>query len=206
MSFSEPVEPVESAEPVAPTGPHRPVAPVFTGATAFREGDESGARSMRPAVLLVATGLLATMGWVGVYLMAFGSGDASASAERSIPVGLTPGASADQAAGTSAAKKMFVAAKARAAAKALPKGKLNDNDKRLALKRFTDAIGLDLSTTASPPAAARSACRLLGTGTEPEHLVEGVAKGGKISKAQSRAFLFGATSIYCPGEAKPFRR
>lgn len=161
--------------------------------------------SKQTLALAVVTAVLATMGWVGVYLVAFGTGDASAAGQHSVPVGLTPGAVAERV-GAREAAAASIAGRARAAAKKLPKGKLTHNQRRLALQAYTEAIGLDLSRSASPATAARSACRLLGTGTEPEDLVVGVAKGGQLTKAQSRAFLLGATTLYCPKEAKPFRR
>ncbi|MGQ0467207.1 MAG: DUF732 domain-containing protein [Sporichthyaceae bacterium] len=157
------------------------------------------------AVLAVVTAVLATMGWVGVYMVAFGAGDASAAGKSAVPVGLTPGASVERVTGKPVAPAS-VAARARAEVKKLPQGKLSNNQKRLALQAYTEAIGLDLSGSASPASAARSACRLLGTGTEPQDLVDGVAQGGQLTKAQSRAFLLGATTLYCPKEAKPFRR
>lgn len=157
------------------------------------------------AILAVVTAVLATMGWVAVYMVAVGASDASAAGQNSVPVGLTPGASTERVAGKTAPPSS-VAARARAEARKLPKGKLTNNQRRLALRAYTEAIGLDLSHSASPAAAARSACRLLGTGTEPEDLVVGVAEGGQLTKAQGRAFLLGATTLYCPKEAKPFRR
>ena len=164
---------------------------------------------VRTAAILVATGVLATLGWIGVYLMAFGNGDAAAdvaSAQNSVPVGLTPGGTADFVVDPSTGQKLSTAARARAAAAELPKGQLTQQQKRIALQNYTAAIGLDLTNAASPTTAARSACRLLGTGTEPEDLVKGVAKGGRITKAKSRAFLLGATMLYCPTESKPFKR
>lgn len=166
------------------------------------------ARPARTAALVVATAALATMGWLGVYLMAFGTDDASATPERTVPVGLTPGGLEDRpgVAASGGAKQPSLAARARAAAAKMPKGRLGYNEGRIALRTYTDAVGLDLSNTASPTNAARSACRLLGTGTEPKDLVAGVAEGGRITKAESRAFLLGAATLYCPKEAKAFDR
>lgn len=166
------------------------------------------ARPARAAALVAGAAALATMGWIGVYLMAFGTDDASAVPERTVPVGLTPGGTVDRpdigkSFGT---KQPALAARARAAAAKMPKGRLSYNESRIALRKYTDAIGLDLSNTASPANAARSACQLLGTGTEPKDLIAGVAKGGRITKAESRAFLLGAATLYCPKEAKAFDR
>jgi hypothetical protein len=217
---------MSAADPVAPAAYQKPVdlmkqavaelaqasAPAAAGVPAQRPVQLLSAslppRKMRAAVILVATAVIATLGWVGVYLMAFSSGDAAAdvAARNSVPVGVTPGGSADFVIDPKTGKKMSMGARARAAAAKLPKGELTQEQKRIALQNYTLAIGLDLSNAASPTTAARSACRMLGTGTEPEDLVTGVARGGRIAKAQSRAFLLGATLLYCPSESKAFVR
>ena len=38
----------------------------------------------------------------------------------------------------------------------------------------------------------------------PDDLVTGVADGAKVSDDQARAFLVGATTLYCPKYAKQF--
>lgn len=218
MSAAEPVEPAASPKPVdlmreavAGLGEASPTSTSVESSPAPVQLPNPllpQPRKARAAVILVATAVLATLGWVGVYLMAFGSGDAAAdvAARNSVPVGVTPGGTADFGIDPATGKKMSIGALARAAAAKLPKGDLTQQQKRIALQKYTEAIGLDLSTAASPTTAARSACRLLGTGTEPEDLVMGVARGGKITKAKSRAFLLGATTLYCPGESKAFLR
>ncbi len=199
----EPVVLISSATPAAAPAPQDGAAPAPLIPVLHLPQEQK----MRAAAILVGTAVLATMGWVGVYLMAFSSDDAAAGVSNSsVPVGLTPGAKVDAPLYDKSGKQISVGAAARAAAAKLPKGNLTQEQKRLALRQYTDAVGLDLSLAASPTTAARSACRLLGTGTEPEDLVRGVAKGGKITRAKSRAFLLGATSIYCPTESKPFLR
>lgn len=218
MSAAEPVEPAASPKPVdlmreAVAGlAEASAAPLSTEAapTPVQLSDSllPQPRKARAAIILVATAVVATLGWVGVYLVAFGSGDAAAdvASRTSVPVGVTPGGTADFVIDPVTGKKMSTGALARAAAAKLPKGDLTQEQKRIALQKYTEAVGLDLSTAASPTTAARSACRLLGTGTEPEDLVKGVARGGKITKAKSRAFLLGATTLYCPSESKAFLR
>jgi hypothetical protein len=214
---------VAPAAPVATAVPSRPIVEPLTVGPVTILQDSTGPlgpgllpvvprprpaepEKMRAAVILVATAVLATLGWVGVYLLAFGTNDASAqqASNSSVPVGVTPGGSEEVVIPAEDGPKLSTAAKARAAVKKLPSSEVSQEQKRIALLKYADAIGLDLSNTASPTTAARSACRMLGTGTEPEDLVKGVAKGGKISRPKARGFLLGATKLYCPKESKPF--
>lgn len=92
---------------------------------------------------------------------------------------------------------------ARAAAAALPSG-LSGSERSEALTGYLTAVGFPLTEVGKPAAAAESACGFLADGAKPDDLVENVSSGG-FSKAESRAFLLGATTLYCKGEAAAFR-
>lgn len=92
------------------------------------------------------------------------------------------------------------------AAAALPKpSSLSTTEKRAALIRYLKTVGVKISSASSPATAASGACTLLKDGTSPTTLINGVATEGGYSKAQSKAFLLGASTLYCPGQAKNFR-
>lgn len=79
------------------------------------------------------------------------------------------------------------------------------SERRSALIRYLKTMGITVTAASSPATAATAACDLLGDGTKPQALINGVASGGEYTKAQSKAFLLGASTLYCPGYAKNFR-
>lgn len=146
---------------------------------------------------VVVTALIA-----GLYL-AFGGND------RTDPLA-TGATGAAAAAGTDAAKP--VAAKPvpltyeQKAVKAADK--LEDvsvSERRSALIKYLKAVGIAVTAQSSPATAATTACDFLGDGYDPNKMVNQVAAGGGYTKAQSKAFLLGASSLYCPSYAKSFR-
>jgi hypothetical protein len=86
----------------------------------------------------------------------------------------------------------------------LPKGTLSTGTKRTALINYLNKIGIKVTADSSPATAASQACQLLGDGYSTSKMVNGVASGGGYTKEQSKAFLRGATSLYCPTYAKNF--
>lgn len=78
-------------------------------------------------------------------------------------------------------------------------------ERRPALIRYLKTMGIPVTAASSPATAATAACDLLGDGTKPQALINGVASGGEFTKAQSQAFLLGASTLYCPSYAKNFR-
>lgn len=92
------------------------------------------------------------------------------------------------------------------AAKAADKLKgVSPAGRRTALIKYLKSVDIKVTAASSPATAATTACTLLGNGTKPQALVNGVASGGEYTKPQSKAFLLGATSLYCPSYAKSFR-
>ena len=92
------------------------------------------------------------------------------------------------------------------AAAALPKASsLSTGEKRSELLKYLKAVGVKVPSAGAPATAASGACTLLKDGTSPTTLINGVATEGGYSKAQSKAFLLGASTLYCPGQAKNFR-
>lgn len=78
-------------------------------------------------------------------------------------------------------------------------------ERRPELLKYLKVVGIKVTAASSPATAATTACDLLGDGTKPQALINGVASGGEYTKAQSKAFLLGATTLYCPSYAKNFR-
>ncbi len=66
-------------------------------------------------------------------------------------------------------------------------------------------MGIQRSADSSPATAATTACDFLGDGYAANKLVNQVAAGGGYTKEQSKAFLLGASTLYCPTYAKNFR-
>lgn len=92
------------------------------------------------------------------------------------------------------------------AAAALPKASsLSTSEKRSELIAYLKTVGVKVPSAGAPATAASNACALLADGTSPTALINGIATEGGYSKAQSKAFLLGASTLYCPGQAKNFR-
>lgn len=92
------------------------------------------------------------------------------------------------------------------AAADLPKASsLSTGEKRSELIAYLKVVGVKVPSAGAPATAASNACTLLSDGTSPTTLINGIAAEGGYSKAQSKAFLLGASTLYCPGQAKNFR-
>lgn len=116
-----------------------------------------------------------------------------------------PAATADKPA-VAKPKPLTYEQKVAKAAAALPKASsLSTGEKRAELIAYLNTVGVKISSKSSPATAASNACALLGDGTSPTALINGIATEGGYSKAQSKAFLLGASTLYCPAQAKNFR-
>ena len=169
---------------------------------------------VRSGARVVAFSVLVTVVVAGTYLMIFGRGGASAQI-------VSPGA--DAGSGALSARPITAptptasptpspnyASTVRAARAKLPTGTLTATTRRSALLKYDSAIGLALGSSSSPVTAAQSACTLLGQGTAAAELADGIVTGAKsngvvLNQAQSRAFLLGATTLYCPKYASRFQ-
>lgn len=157
---------------------------------------ESFGRTVARVLLLslVVTGLVA-----GLY-MAFGGNDntdplatgtnnpAATGAEKPAAVKPEP-LTYEQEAAAAAAKLVGVSPAAR----------------RSALIKYLDKVGIEVTAASSPATAATTACDFLADGYSPKKMVNQVAAGGGYSTQQSKAFLLGASTLYCPSYAKNFR-
>jgi hypothetical protein len=165
--------------------------------------DSAGSRLLREGARVVVLSLVVTSVVGGGYLMMYGRGGAAAQAATGASGTTVSTPAAAQPTPTPSAAASY-ADRVKAAVAALPKGTLDTTARRSALLAFDKAIGLDFGAAASPATAAASACSLLGSGTVPDDLVTGVADGAKLSDDQARAFLVGATTLYCQKYAKQF--
>jgi hypothetical protein len=131
--------------------------------------------------LYVGTGIVALLAWVGIFLLFLGHrGDAATSPwpnKLSVPQQ------------TALAK--------------LPTGKLDDAKRSAALAAFDKAIGVDVSPDEGAQAAT-TACGLLQAKQSPTELVDAAASGGALSPQVARAYLLGATRLYCPANSGVF--
>ena len=114
-------------------------------------------------------------------------------------------AAASAAAPAAAAKPPTYAEQVAAAAAQLPKGTLSTGAKRTALINYLGKVGIKVTAASSPATAATTACGYLGNGYDAKKMIGQVASGGGYTTEQSRAFLLGASSLYCPSYAKNFR-
>jgi hypothetical protein len=131
--------------------------------------------------LYVVTGIVALLAWVGIFLFTFGHrGDAA----------------------TSPWPDKFSVPQQTALAK-LPTGKLDAAKRTEALAAFDKAIGVDVSADEGAQAAT-TACGLLKAKQNPAELVAAAASGGALSPQQARAYLLGATRLFCPSNAALF--
>jgi hypothetical protein len=162
-------------------------------------GEKEGFGRMALRVVVLSLGVTALI--AGLYL-AFGGND------KTDP--LATGTSSQQPAGKAEAaapakpKPLTYQQKVDKAIAALPKGTLSTGAKRTELINYLGKVGIKVSAESSPATAASQACQLLGDGYSASKMVNGVASGGGYTKEQSRAFLRGATSLYCPTYAKNF--
>ncbi|HEX3613037.1 MAG TPA: hypothetical protein VHU88_15225 [Sporichthyaceae bacterium] len=156
----------------------------------------------RAGARIVVMSLMVTALVAGGYLMINGRGGAAAqvttpdSSAAVAPPAPTPTPSA-------AAKPTF-ADKVASAIAALPPGSLSSTQKHTALVAYDKALGFDFGAGGSPATAASTACSLLAGGTKPADLVSGVEDGASLTAAQSRAFLLGASTLYCSKYASNF--
>jgi hypothetical protein len=166
--------------------------------------DESAAvRALREGARIVVMSLIVTAVIGGGYLMIYGRGGAQA--QTAAPqAGTSASAPTVRQPAASPAPKPSYADQVQAALAKLPEGTLDASARRAALVAYDKAIGLNLGSSASPATAAANACTLLARGTVPDDLVTGVADGAKLSDDQARAFLTGATKLYCPKYAGEF--
>jgi hypothetical protein len=158
-------------------------------------------RALRDGARIVVMSLVVTAVIGGGYLMIYGRGaQAQVAGGHAAP---SIGAPAAQPTSTPSAAPSF-ADQVQAAVVKLPKGTLDTTARRTALVAYDTAVGLDFGPSGSPATAAANACSLLAGGTVPDDLVTGVADGAKLSDDQARAFLLGASTLYCPKYAADF--
>lgn len=156
----------------------------------------------RMAVRVVLLSLVVTALVAGLY-MAFGGNDKT----DPLATGNTtqqPAAGGAQKPVATKPQPLTYAQKVDKAIASLPKGTLSTGAKRTALISYLGKVGIKVTAESSPATAASQACQLLGDGYSASKMVNGVASGGGYTKEQSKAFLRGATSLYCPTYAKNF--
>jgi hypothetical protein len=91
----------------------------------------------------------------------------------------------------------------QAAVNKLPTGSMDANKRSAALAAFDKAIGVDVSADEGAEAAG-TACGLLQAKQNPSELVSAAASGGALTPQVARAYLLGATTLYCPKLAPLF--
>ncbi len=155
----------------------------------------------RMAARVILLSLVVTALVAGLY-MAFGGGDKA----DPLAAGTTTQQPAKAAVKAPAVKPqpLTYAQKVDNAIAALPKGSLSTSAKRTALVNYLNKVGIKVTAASSPATAAGQACSFLGNGYAPSKMVTEVAKGGGYTKDQSKAFLRGASTLYCPTYAKNF--
>ena len=172
----------------------------------YSEKESFGRMAARVLMLSVmVTALIA-----GLYMVFGGNSGtdplaAGNSADKPAAVAEKPAAVAEKPAPVKP-KPLTYEEKVAKAAAALPKASsLSTGEKRSELLKYLKAVGVKVPSAGAPATAASGACTLLKDGTSPTTLINGVATEGGYSKAQSKAFLLGASTLYCPGQAKNFR-
>lgn len=153
----------------------------------------------RTALRVVLLSVVVTALIAGLYAMFGGSGSdplAAQGASTSNSTGAKTPAKAE------AAKPLTYGELAVKRAAKLSSASGTNRDK---LIDFLNQMDIKITAASSPATAATTACSLLKDGTSPKSLINGVSDGGEYTKAQSQAFLLGATTLYCPSQAKNFR-
>lgn len=153
----------------------------------------------RSAVRVVLLSIVVTALVAGLYA-AFGGNSADPLAGQ----GAGNTAAAPAVKGVEAAKPLSYEEKSKALAAKLPRN-ADTAERRSALLKYLKKMDIKVTAASSPATAASQACTLLRGGTSASELVKGVASGGEYTKAQSRAFLLGASSLYCSDQARKFR-
>jgi hypothetical protein len=143
---------------------------------------------------LVVTALVA-----GLY-MAFG-GNKTTDPLAGVPAS-QPATTADQPSAVKPAPLTYEQKVAKAADKLVGVSSAN---RRTELIKYLKVAGIPVTAESSPATAATTACGFLADGYAPNKLVNQVAAGGGYTKQQSKAFLLGASTLYCPTYAKNFR-
>lgn len=167
----------------------------YASESEYAEKESFGRTAMRVVLLsVVVTALIA-----GLY-MAFGSKD------KTDPLAGTSTTNQAAAPNAKPAKQpLTYEQKVAKAVAAFPKGNLSTATKRAQLIKFLNGpAGIKVTAASSPATAATTACDFLADGTSAKTMINQVAAGGSYSKEQSKAFLLGATSLYCPSYAKNF--
>ncbi|HUR75514.1 MAG TPA: DUF732 domain-containing protein [Sporichthya sp.] len=172
----------------------------YTDESAHTEKESLGRTVARVLLLsLVVTALVA-----GLY-MAFGrneGADPLATGAKTPAAGVTTDAAKPAAVKP---KPLTYEQKVAKAIAALPTGSLSTGAKRTALITYLGQVDIKVTAASSPATAASNACSYLAGGYSPSKMVTEVAAGGGYTKAQSKAFLLGASTLYCPTYAKNFR-
>lgn len=162
----------------------------------YTEKESFGRTVARVLMLsLVVTALVA-----GLY-MAFGGNDSTD------PLAGTPAtqSAADAGKPAAAAKPAPLTYEQKAAAAAAKLVGVSPAARRSALIKYLDKMAIPRGADSSPATAATQACDFLAGGYAPNKMVNQVAAGGGYTKEQSKAFLLGASTLYCPTYAKNFR-
>ena len=146
---------------------------------------------------LVVTALVA-----GLY-MAFG-GNSGTDPLAGVPANQAAATDATKPAAPAKPKPLTYEQKAAALAAKLPKNAASGT-KRSALIAYSKQVGIKITAADSPATAATQVCGFLAKGTATSTLVNEFARGSGYDKKHTRAFLLGATSLYCPSYAKNFR-
>lgn len=159
----------------------------------------------RTALRVVVLSVVVTALIAGLYAM-FGSNGSDPLAAQAAGAGTTKGTTRGAATGAKAptVKTPTYAEKAAALAAKLPTN-AGAAERRAKLISYLGKMDLKLTAASSPATAASKSCQFLRSGTSPKELINGVAQGSGYTKAQSKAFLLGATTLYCPAQAKNFR-
>jgi hypothetical protein len=141
------------------------------------------AHTRREKVMLYGgVGLAALLAWVLIFYVTFGHRGHEASA-GAWPNRLT--------------------AAQQAAVDKLPTGAMDATKRSAALAAFDKAIGVDVSADEGAQAAG-TACGLLQAKQNPAELVHAAASGGALTPQMARAYLLGASTLYCPNLAPLF--
>jgi hypothetical protein len=169
-------------------------------ATETQFAEKEGFARMAARVVLLSVVITALV--AGLY-MAFGGNDKA----DPLATGTTtqqPAAGANKPAAVKP-KPLTYEQKVAAAAAKLPKSTASAGVKRAALVTFLEkSVGIKIGADSSPATAAAQACTLMAKGSSPSSMVNGVAAGGGYTKAQAKAFMLGASTLYCPSYAKNF--
>jgi hypothetical protein len=132
-------------------------------------------------VLYGGVGIAALLAWVLIFFVTFGHRGHAATATWPTRLSASQQSAVDK----------------------LPSTAMDAGQRSAALAVFDKAIGVDVSADEGTEAAT-TACGLLASQQSPSELVSAAANGGALSPQVARAYLLGASTLYCPKLATAF--